>query len=86
MRLHGRDDERVRVDRLLSGARTGRAGVLAYVGEPGIGKSALLAWARGRADGFAQLALTGVESESEIGYGGLLDLFGAHPGVARGAA
>ena len=81
MRLRGRDDERVRVDRLLSGARTGRAGVLAYVGEPGIGKSALLAWARDRADGFSQLALTGVESESEIGYGGLLELFGAHRGL-----
>lgn len=78
MHLRGREDELVRVDRLLTDARAGRAGVLVYVGEPGIGKSALLEWARGRADGFAQLTLTGVESESEIGYGGLLDLFGAH--------
>jgi len=55
--------------------------VVAYVGDPGIGKSALLQWARGEADGFCQLTLTGVESESEIGYAGLLDLFGAHRGL-----
>jgi len=79
--VRGRDDELVWVNRVLRGARMGRAGVLAYVGEPGIGKSTLLAWARSQADDFAHLTLTGVESESEIDYGGLLDLLRAHLGL-----
>src|SRR5205085_9267889 len=40
--LLGRDQERRELDRLLAGAREGRSGVLALIGEPGIGKSALL--------------------------------------------
>src|SRR5690242_19233366 len=41
----GRDAERLAIDRLLGEAREGRSGVLALVGEPGIGKTALLDYA-----------------------------------------
>jgi hypothetical protein len=41
----GRTDERLAIDRLLTQARTGDGGVLALVGEPGIGKTAMLDYA-----------------------------------------
>ena len=40
--LHGRESELVRCARLLDDARGGRAGALVVLGEPGVGKSALL--------------------------------------------
>jgi predicted ATPase len=40
--LLGREDEQLALDRLFAQAREGRSGVLALVGEPGIGKTALL--------------------------------------------
>ena len=40
--LLGRDEERLALDRVLARAREGHSGVLALVGEPGIGKTALL--------------------------------------------
>lgn len=43
-------------------------------GESGIGKSALLDFARSRADGFRILSATGVETELEIPFGALADL------------
>ncbi|WP_309112253.1 LuxR C-terminal-related transcriptional regulator [Saccharothrix sp.] len=43
--LHGRDRQRVAVDAVLDRARAGRGGVLVLRGEPGSGKSALLAHA-----------------------------------------
>ena len=47
--LLGRTAERLAIDRLLAEAREGRSGVLALVGEPGIGKTALLDYAVARA-------------------------------------
>jgi ABC-type phosphonate transport system ATPase subunit len=47
--LLGRDHEQQALDRLLEDARAGNSRVLATVGEAGIGKSALLAYASGRA-------------------------------------
>src|SRR5262245_31085576 len=47
--LYGRRQECTAVDRLLQAARAGRSGVLVLRGEAGVGKSALLAWAAGRA-------------------------------------
>ena len=41
--LHGRDAERARLASLVTTARAGQAGVLAMLGDPGVGKSALLA-------------------------------------------
>jgi len=67
--LIGRDDEVARVDALLDRVRA-RGGALLIRGEPGIGKSALLGRARGRASslGARTLATVGVESESELAF------------------
>ena len=72
--LLGRTDERLAVDRLLAQARAGHGGVLALVGEPGIGKSALLDYAAGCAAGFRVLRARGIEAESEIPFAGLGEL------------
>src|SRR6478609_7654861 len=73
--LIGRDDEVARVDALLDSVRD-RGGTLLVRGEPGIGKSALLERARGRASslGARTLATVGVESESELAFAGLHQL------------
>jgi DNA-binding CsgD family transcriptional regulator len=75
--LIGRDGEVARVDALLDGVRD-RGGALVIRGEPGIGKSALLESARGRASslGARTLATVGVESESELAFAGLHQLLG----------
>ena len=72
--LLSRESERRTLDRLLADARLGQSGVLALLGEPGIGKTALLEHAAGRADGMRVLRARGVESESEVPFGGLLEL------------
>ncbi len=79
--LLGRGDERLALDRLLAEARDGRSGVLALVGEPGIGKTALLEYAGLRADGMRVLRARGVESEAEVPFAGLAELLG--PALAR---
>ena len=66
--LLGRGDECERVDRLLSAARSGRGGTVVIHGEPGIGKSALLAYATDSAAGFQVLAAVGNEAEKELGF------------------
>jgi DNA-binding CsgD family transcriptional regulator len=73
--LIGRNDELARVDALLDRVRD-RGGALVIRGEPGIGKSALLDSARGRASslGARTLATVGVESESELAFAGLHQL------------
>jgi predicted ATPase len=48
--------------------------VLALVGEPGIGKTALLDYAAERAGGMRVLRARGVESEAEIPFAGLAEL------------
>jgi DNA-binding CsgD family transcriptional regulator len=72
--LLGRDQERLALDRLLAEARDGRSGVLALVGEAGIGKTALLDYAAGRVEGMRVLRARGVESEAEIPFAGLAEL------------
>ncbi|HEY2601982.1 MAG TPA: AAA family ATPase [Thermoleophilaceae bacterium] len=72
--LLGRSSERQTLDRLLADSRLGRSGVLALVGEPGIGKTALLEYAGGRADGMRVLRARGVESEAEVPFAGLHEL------------
>ena len=73
--LIGRNDEAARIDRLLDSVRE-RGGALVIRGEAGIGKSALLERARGRASslGARMLATAGVESESELAFAGLHQL------------
>ncbi|MQA77089.1 MAG: AAA family ATPase [Streptosporangiales bacterium] len=66
--LRGRVRERAAVDALLDRARAGTGGGLLLHGEPGIGKSALLAYAAERADGMRVLRTAGVEPEADLGY------------------
>ena len=72
--LVGRTAERLALDRLLADARVGRSGVLALVGEPGIGKTALLDYAAETATGMRVLRARGVESEAEVPFAGLSEL------------
>jgi DNA-binding CsgD family transcriptional regulator len=72
--LLGREDEQLALDRLFAQAREGRSGVLALVGEPGIGKTALLEHAAERADGMRILRARGVEPEAVIPFAGLAEL------------
>jgi DNA-binding CsgD family transcriptional regulator len=75
--LVGRTTERRRIDSLLASAAGGTGGVLLLEGEAGIGKSALLAYARDEARAMTQLRMTGVESEAELAFSGLTELL--HP-------
>ncbi len=72
--LLGRDREQQAVLRLLQDARACHSGVLAVVGEAGIGKSALLAYAEQQAAGMKVLRARGVQSEAHIPFAGLLEL------------
>jgi DNA-binding CsgD family transcriptional regulator len=75
--LAGREAECARLDRLLADARAGQSAVLVLCGEPGIGKTALLGHAAGRATGFRVIRAVGVESEMELPFAGLHQLCGA---------
>jgi len=72
----GRVAERAAIEDLLRGALEHRSGSLVLTGEPGIGKSTLLAYATERAtqQGLMVLTVRGYESESEIPFAGLADL------------
>ena len=59
---------------MLEKARGGHSGVLAIVGEAGIGKSALLAYAEEQAGGMKVLRARGVQSEAHIPFAGLFEL------------
>src|SRR3954471_18462645 len=72
--LLGRGRELERVDALLDGARGGSSGVLAVIGEAGIGKSTLLARATEQAAGMQVLRARGVQSEARIRFAGLFEL------------
>jgi DNA-binding CsgD family transcriptional regulator len=72
--LLDRRSERAAVDRVLDGARAGSSAVLVVRGEPGIGKTALLGYAAGRALGFHVVRAWGVESEMELAFAGLHQL------------
>jgi DNA-binding CsgD family transcriptional regulator len=72
--LLGRDHEQLALVRLLKDARAGDSGVLALVGEAGIGKSALLAYAEEQAGGMKVLRARGVQSEAHIPFAGLFEL------------
>jgi DNA-binding CsgD family transcriptional regulator len=72
--LVGRDRECALVERLLERARAGIAGVLVVVGDAGIGKTALLDYAAGRAEGMSVVRAAGVESEVELEFSALFDV------------
>ena len=73
--LVGRDAEVARVDAIIERLRDGGA-ALVVSGEAGVGKSALLGYARARATarGLRTLSITGVESEAELAFAGLHQL------------
>ena len=72
--LLGRDHERQEIEHALARARSGTSATLALAGEPGIGKTALLEHAAGRAAGMRLLRARGIESEAQIPFGSLLEL------------
>src|SRR5712691_2712081 len=72
--LLDRHGERAVLDGVLDQARAGRSAVLVVRGEPGIGKTALLDYAAGRAVGFRVIRAWGVESEMELAFAGLHQL------------
>jgi len=69
--LLGREAEREAIDELLAAARDGLSGVLLLAGEPGIGKTRLLEYAAAAAADLTVIWLTGVESETQLGFGAL---------------
>src|SRR4051812_45756127 len=62
--LLGRERELEAIERVLREARGGSSGVLAFVGEAGIGKSSLLDTAAEQAEGLLVLRARGVQSEA----------------------
>lgn len=72
--LVGREDECRELARLLRDAAKGAGRSLVIRGDAGMGKTALLEFARGRAKSFQVAATTGVESESELAFGALVGM------------
>jgi DNA-binding CsgD family transcriptional regulator len=72
--LYGRSEQIADIARLLGEMRSGRAGVLVFRGEPGIGKTALLDAAAEQAAGARLLRVTGVEGEAELPFAALYAL------------
>ena len=69
--LLDRDSQRRVLDRLVSSARAGESGVLVLRGDPGVGKTALLAHLEDRVAGCRVVRAAGVQSEMELAYAGL---------------
>jgi DNA-binding CsgD family transcriptional regulator len=72
--LLGRAAEQRRLDQMLDEARGGHSSVLVLRGEPGIGKTALLAYAKQRATDMTVLRCGGVEAEQMLAFAGLHQL------------
>jgi ATP/maltotriose-dependent transcriptional regulator MalT len=69
--LYGRRAECAAVRELLADARAGRSGALVIRGEAGFGKSALLEYAAGHANGMRVLRGPGIDSEAELAFAAL---------------
>jgi DNA-binding CsgD family transcriptional regulator len=74
--LWSRTAETSAIDRLLARARTGHGGGLLLRGEPGIGKSALLKYAREQAADLCVLQAAGAVAESDLAYAAIHQLLG----------
>ncbi len=75
--LRGRSGECAYLDNLVAATRSGKGQVLIVRGQAGIGKSALLDYVTGRADGCRVLRSAGVESEMELPFAALQQLCAA---------
>jgi len=85
--LVGRDEVTARIASLIGATTAGSGGVLALVGPAGLGKTALLEWAAGRAPSSAEvLRADGAESEAAIPYAGLSQLLRRALGLIDGLA
>ncbi|MHA6622592.1 helix-turn-helix transcriptional regulator [Pseudonocardia sp. DLS-67] len=69
--LLGRRSECERLEQLLETIRVGRSGALVVLGEPGVGKTALLGHMAERASDCRVLRAAGVQSEMELAFAGL---------------
>ena len=67
--------ERAALSGLLEAARAGRSGVLVLRGEPGVGKTALLEYVIESAAGLRVARVAGVESEMELAFAALQQLY-----------
>jgi len=90
--LLDRDTETAALEGVLAAVRDGLSGVLVLRGEAGIGKTALLEWAAGRAGGVQLARVAGVQAEMGLGFAGLHQLLvpflgglGGLPGPQRQA-
>src|SRR5262245_16533538 len=90
--LHGRGRECDALDAVLDAARRSSSGALAIRGEPGIGKSALLAYAVERAGALTVLRAAGARPDTGLAFAGLhrllrpvLDRLDALPDVQAAA-
>ena len=72
--LVGRASESARIDSLLDEVRGGAGCALVLLGEPGIGKSALLEYAGQQAADMKRLSILGVAAEAALPYAGLNEL------------
>ncbi len=69
--LVGRSEAFDRITWVVSGARAGRGSALLLRGDPGCGKTALLAAAAAAADGLTLLRCTGTEDEKDLPFAAL---------------
>jgi hypothetical protein len=72
--LLGRQAEVASIDRVLDSLRGGQSGVLVVHGAPGIGKTAVLEYAVGVASELHVVSVSGVQSETELGFAALHQL------------
>ena len=73
--LRGRDGEQAALDRLLDEVRAGDSRVLVLRGEAGVGKTVLLDYVQEHASGCRVVRAAGVESEMELAFAVLHQLF-----------
>jgi DNA-binding CsgD family transcriptional regulator len=79
--LLGRDSERAVLNRLLVAARDAHGGAIVVLGEPGIGKTALIEQAITAPEGFQVFQTAGHEGEMELPFAALQQL--CAPGLDR---
>ena len=72
--LIGRAEECAVLDRLVEEVTAGRSRVLVVQGDPGMGKTALLAYLAGRRRGIDLIQVTGSDSETNLSYAAVQQL------------